>query len=201
MPAAAAGAAAARYAAEAARAQDPDQLLRRVRQEALREAHVAAADLRGGFPRGDCRDPASLAQTRKPLRRGRHRYDALHRPGFHPRLSGRPLSAVAQLLQRARGAHQPPLRGDDPRHGRPGRQGQGEGPRSGAVRQEQDRLGQVVHLGHQTAARHADADDADHPGLPAGVFQGRRPLETAADDPQAISPTARDSTSRRSRAW
>ena len=29
-----------------------------------------------------------------------------------------------------------------------------------------------------------DAHDADHPGLPAGVFQGRRQVETPADDPQ-----------------
>ena len=36
-----------------------------------------------------------------------------------------------------------------------------------------DRLGEVVHFGHQAAARYADAHDADHSGLPAGVFQGR----------------------------
>ena len=56
--------------------------------------------------------------------------------------------------------------------------------RGGAVRQEQDRLGQVVHLGHQAAPRHAHAHDADDSGLPAGVLQGRRQVEAAADDPQ-----------------
>ena len=53
-----------------------------------------------------------------------------------------------------------------------------------SVREEQDRLREVVHLGHQAAARYADAHDADHSGLPAGVFQGRRQVETPADDPQ-----------------
>ena len=53
-----------------------------------------------------------------------------------------------------------------------------------SVREEQDRLGQMVHLGHQTAPRYAYAYDADHSGLPAGIFQGRRQVETAADDPQ-----------------
>ena len=42
----------------------------------------------------------------------------------------------------------------------------------------------MVHFGHQAAARHADAHDADHSRLPAGVLQGRRQIETAADDPQ-----------------
>ncbi len=97
--------------------QDTDLLLRGVRQEALRETHRPPAGLRGGFPRGHRRDPAPVAQTGQPLRRGGHRHDALHHPRFHPRLPGRPFPALAQLLQRARGADQPPLCGDDPRHG------------------------------------------------------------------------------------
>ena len=184
MPAVADGADADQHPPAAAGPQDSDQLFRRVRQEALREADGALADLRGRFPRGDRRDPPAVAQTRQPLRRGRYGHHALHHSGFPPRLSGRAFHPVAELLQRSRGARQPPLYGDDPRNGGFGRTGQGEGQGGHSVREEQDRLGEVVHLGHQAAARHADAHDADHPGLPAGVFQGRRQVETPADDPQ-----------------
>ena len=65
-----------------------------------------------------------------------------------------------------------------------GRPRAGEEPRGGAVRQEQDRFGQVVHLGDQAAARHADAHHAGDTGFPAGVFQDGRPVEAPPDDPQ-----------------
>ena len=91
---------------------------------------------------------------------------------------------VIFISNRPRPEGNPPLCGDDPRHGDPGRQadqrfGQGGDP----VRQKQDRLGQMVHLGDQTTARHANAYDAGDPGLPARLLHRRRPVETASDDP------------------
>lgn len=56
VPAPADGSAAVRHAGTAPGPPDSDLLFRRVRQETLREAHRAAAGLRGGVPRGDRRD-------------------------------------------------------------------------------------------------------------------------------------------------
>ena len=98
MPAVADGADAGQHPSAVAGGESSDQLFRRVRQEALRETDGAAANIRGRFPRRDRRDPPPVAQARQPLRRGRHGHHALHHSGFHPRLSGRAVQPLAELL-------------------------------------------------------------------------------------------------------
>ena len=67
------------------------------------EKLMARLQISGGrFPRRDRRDPPPVAQARQPLRRGRHGHHALHHSGFHPRLSGRAVQPLAELLQRSR---------------------------------------------------------------------------------------------------
>ena len=107
-------------------------------------------------------------------------------------------------VERPRPEGEPALRGEMIReHGDPGRAEPTDGPdtRGDPVRQEQDRLGQMVHLGDQAAARHADAYDAGDTGLSARVLHRRRPVEVAPDDPQGHRRPRRISTYRRSRAW
>ena len=113
-----------------------DEFVKKHYEKLMARLQISEDDFR------DRRDPPPVAQARQPLRRGRHGHHALHHSGFHPRLPGRAVQPLAELLQRSRGARQPPLYGDDPRNGGLGRAGQGEGQGGHSVREEQDRLGE-----------------------------------------------------------
>ena len=78
-----------------------------------------------------------------------------------------------ELLQRPRTEDKPQIRRHDTADGTLLRQSVAGGQGGSPVREEQDRFRQMVHIGHQAAAGYADADDAGHRGLSAGVFPRR----------------------------